>query len=69
MQCRVATKYLITPPATPGGPCGDTTTRRPCGFWFPAVRRQRGEPPLARGFSLGEEQALLAQQDNWAFDD
>lgn len=31
--------------------------------------RQRGEPPLARGFSLAQEQALIAQRDNWAFGD
>jgi nucleoside-diphosphate-sugar epimerase len=30
--------------------------------------RERGEPPLRRGFSPEEEQALLAQQDGGAFD-
>jgi 2'-hydroxyisoflavone reductase len=31
--------------------------------------RQRGEPPLAQGFSHEEEQALLAQEGNKAFSD
>ncbi|MGW7006052.1 NAD-dependent epimerase/dehydratase family protein [Streptomyces sp. NPDC054933] len=31
--------------------------------------RERGEPPLRRGFSPEEEQALLAQRDRGAFDD
>jgi 2'-hydroxyisoflavone reductase len=29
-----------------------------------ALDRERGEPPLSRGFSPEEEQAVLAQRDN-----
>ena len=31
--------------------------------------RQRGEPPLARGFSPEQERALIAQQDDRALSD